>query len=59
MVPLIVMELKGVFIKCKTRTAALTNASCLLHQQHIPKQTVLVKIWRCPWEKGELRVFNM
>lgn len=54
-----VMELKGVFIKYKTRTAALTNASCLLHQQHIPKQTVLVKIWRCPWEKGELRVFNM
>lgn len=45
--------------KYTTRTAALTNASGLLHQQHIPKQTVLVKRWRCPWEKGELRVFNM
>lgn len=48
-----------VFIKYKTRAAALTNACCLLHRQHIPKQTVLVKIWRSPWEKGELRIFNM
>lgn len=50
-VPLILLAIKGVFTKYKTGTAALTNASRLLQQQHIPKQTVLVKIWRCLWEK--------